>query len=72
MEIVIKRGSFYNYGDLRLGQGRENAKDYIRQNPILAAEIESAVRQQAASGDIPLPLTGVLDSEGDDGADGEM
>jgi len=71
MEIVIKRGSFYNYGDLRLGQGRENAKDYIRQNPILAAEIEAAVRQQAASGDMPLPLAGNLGSDGDDDAGGE-
>jgi len=71
MEIVIKRGSFYNYGDLRLGQGRENAKEYIRQNPILAAEIEAAVRQQAASGDMPLPLAGGLDHDGDDDAGGE-
>ncbi len=71
MEIVIKRGSFYNYGDLRLGQGRENAKDYIRQNPILAAEIEAAVRQQAASGDVPLPLAGNIGSDGDDDAGGE-
>jgi recombination protein RecA len=71
MEIVIKRGSFYNYGDLRLGQGRENAKDYIRQNPILAAEIEAAVRQQAASGDMPLPLAGNMGSDGDDDAGGE-
>jgi recombination protein RecA len=52
MEIVQKRGSFYSYGDLRLGQGRENAKDYLRGNPILSAEIEAAVRQQASSGEI--------------------
>jgi recombination protein RecA len=53
MEIIQKRGSFYSYGDLRLGQGRENAKDYLRGNAILAAEIEAAVRQQASSGEIP-------------------
>jgi len=53
-DIVTKRGSFYSYGDLRLGQGRENVKEYLRDNPILAAEIEAAVRQQAATGDIPL------------------
>jgi recombination protein RecA len=52
MEIVQKRGSFYSYGDLRMGQGRENAKDYLRGNPILVAEIEAAVRQQASSGEI--------------------
>jgi recombination protein RecA len=52
MEIIQKRGSFYSYGDLRLGQGRENAKDYLRGNPILAAEVETAIRQQASSGEL--------------------
>jgi recombination protein RecA len=66
LEIVTKRGSFYSYGDLRLGQGRENAKDYIKQNPKLAVEIEAAVRQQAASGEIPLSLGGgVVVDEGE-------
>jgi recombination protein RecA len=67
LEIVVKRGSFYSYGDVRLGQGRENAKDYIKQNPDLAEEIELAVRQQALSGDLPLPLGGGLgEAEGED------
>jgi len=66
LEIVTKRGSFYNYGDVRLGQGRENAKDYLRQNALLAAEIEAAVRQQAASGDIPLPSGGFEEEGGGD------
>lgn len=54
LDIVQKRGSFYNYGDIRLAQGRENAKDFLRQNKDLADEIELAVRQQALSG-IVLP-----------------
>ena len=54
--LVEKRGSFYSYGDLRLGQGRENAKDYLRQNPDLMEEIEMSVRQQALSGELPLPI----------------
>lgn len=58
LEIVTKRGSFFSYGELRLGQGRENAKDYLRQNPSLANEIELAVRQQALSGELPLPFAG--------------
>jgi recombination protein RecA len=62
LEIITKRGAFYSYNDLRLGQGRENAKDYLRGNPILSAEIEVAVRQQAMSGDMPLNFSG-----GDDG-----
>jgi recombination protein RecA len=56
MEIVAKRGSFFNYGDLRLGQGRENAKDFLRSHPDLADEIEMAVRERAMSGDVPLSL----------------
>ena len=67
MEIISKRGSFFNYGDVRLGQGRENAKDYLRQNPILQAEIEAAVRQQAASGDVPLPTGGSFEEDGGSG-----
>lgn len=66
LEIVSKRGSFYNYGDVRLGQGRENAKDYIRQNPQLASEIEAAVRQQAAAGDLPLPSGGFEEDDSSD------
>ena len=55
-EIVQKRGAFFSYGDARLGQGRENAKEYIRQNPELLAEIENVIRQKALSGEVALPL----------------
>jgi len=44
LEIVTKRGSFYTYGDTRLGQGRENAKTYLEQNPSLTTELDSAIR----------------------------
>lgn len=47
-EIVKKSGAFYSYGETRLGQGRENAKEYLAQNPELAQEIEDQVRQDAA------------------------
>jgi recombination protein RecA len=63
-EIVQKRGAFYSYGDARLGQGRENSKEYIRQNPELLAEIEKVIRQKALSGEVALPL-----DMGTDGAD---
>ncbi|MBN2296149.1 MAG: DNA recombination/repair protein RecA, partial [Pirellulales bacterium] len=53
-EIIDKRGSFYNYGDDRLGQGRENVKDFLRANPDIAAEIEALVREQAFTTDLPL------------------
>jgi len=46
--IVEKRGSFYSYGETRLGQGRENAKQFLRENPDLGLEIENHVREAAA------------------------
>ena len=55
-EVVQKRGAFFSYGDIRIGQGRENAKDYLRQNPDLMGEIEGVIRQKALSGEIALPL----------------
>lgn len=63
-DIVQKRGAFYSYGDARLGQGRENSKEYIRQNPELMAEIEAVIRQKALSGEVALPL-----DMGTDGSD---
>ncbi|MBX3046064.1 MAG: recombinase RecA [Anaerolineales bacterium] len=47
MDIITKRGSHYLYGEERLGQGRENAKAFLRENKNLAAEIEQKVRAQA-------------------------
>ena len=44
-EIIAKRGSFYSFGETRLGQGRENSKEFLRQNPDFATEIEGLVRQ---------------------------
>ena len=44
-DIVSKRGSFYAYGETRLAQGRENAKKFLEENPELALEIESRVRE---------------------------
>ena len=63
LEIVTKRGAFFSYGDIRLGQGRENAKEFLRQNPEICNEIDSAVRQRAVGGDMPLAIGG----SGDDG-----
>jgi len=45
LDIVKKSGSWFSYGDIRLGQGRENAKSYIRDHPELSHEIENAARK---------------------------
>ena len=43
-DIVKKSGAFYSYGDIRLGQGRENAKEYLAQHPEQAQELEARIR----------------------------
>jgi recombination protein RecA len=45
--VVEKSGAWFSYNSQRLGQGRENAKLFLRDNPALAAEIEAALRQNA-------------------------
>ncbi len=47
MELIEKRGSYYSYGETRLGQGRENAKQFLRENPEYAIELETRIRQEA-------------------------
>ncbi|HXT09776.1 MAG TPA: recombinase RecA [Roseiarcus sp.] len=45
--VVEKSGSWFSYDSTRLGQGRENAKSFLRQNPELAARIEADIRQNS-------------------------
>ncbi len=45
--LVTKAGAFFSYGDTRLGQGRENVKQYLKENPELAQEIEEKIRASA-------------------------
>ncbi len=70
-EVVTKRGAFFSYGDIRLGQGRENAKDYLRQNPDLGAEIEQTVRQLAFAGIAGVATAGRGGGDDDAGEDYE-
>jgi recombination protein RecA len=54
--LIDKRGSFYSYGDIRLGQGRENAKEFLRENLDMMDEIDMSIRQQSLNGLLPLPI----------------
>ena len=45
--VVEKSGAWFSYGGQRIGQGRENAKQFLKENPQVAAEIEKAIRQNA-------------------------
>ena len=64
LEIITKRGAFFSYNDTRLGQGREQSKQYLREHPAVAEEIELAIRaQHAATGS---PLNVAAGAEGDE------
>ena len=52
--LLDKRGAFIRYGDILLGQGRENAKTYLAENPAMLDELEKLIRQSAG-----LPATAV-------------
>jgi len=47
--IIEKSGTWMSYGETRLGQGRENVRNFLRENPTLAGEVEAKVREKAAS-----------------------
>lgn len=49
MNIVDKRGAYFRYNDMLLGQGRENAKTFLEENPAILSEIEQIIRQSIAT-----------------------
>jgi len=66
--VIEKSGAWFSYDSQRIGQGRENAKTFLKQNPDVANRIETAVRQNA--GLIADKMIGEKE-EGDDDDDGE-
>jgi len=54
-EIIDKRGSYYYYQEENLAQGRENTKDFLKENPEIAAEIETIIREEVLPAG-PMPL----------------
>lgn len=54
MDVVLKKGSWYSYGDHRLGQGREKALQFLRENPPICDEIEKIVRSTMIEGNGPI------------------
>lgn len=54
LDILEKSGSWYSYQSNRLGQGRENIKQFFKENPAVADEIEAQIRQKLLGGSAPL------------------
>ncbi|KAB7739085.1 recombinase RecA [Parvibaculum sedimenti] len=65
--IVEKSGSWFSYNSQRIGQGRENAKQFLRDNPDMAAQIEQAIRQNAG-----LIAEQIMEGSPEDDGDGDL
>ena len=61
MDVVAKTGAWFNFGETRLGQGREAAKEFLKANPPIAADIESRIR--GAIMEVPIPVEGIEEAE---------
>jgi recombination protein RecA len=59
--VLTKTGAWFNYGDTRLGQGRENARDFLKANPEIAIKIEDEIRGKVAS--IDVGVEGISEAE---------
>ena len=62
--IIQKSGAWYSYGDQRIGQGRENAKLFLKDNPALLAEVEGRVKEflgMKVSATVPADVDGETD-----------
>ncbi|MGI9434391.1 MAG: recombinase RecA [Geminicoccaceae bacterium] len=68
-DLVEKSGSWFSYNSQRIGQGRENAKNFLRDNPEMADEIEKKIREQAGLGSADAPGIDLLDEGEPIGAD---
>jgi recombination protein RecA len=64
--IIEKSGSWFSYDNQRIGQGRENAKAFLAENPDLAAKIEAAVRANAGILGTALATAGEKDNDEDE------
>ena len=63
--IIRKSGAFFSFGETRIGQGRENAREFLRKNPEVAAEVERQIRQSVAAGRAAaLPATVTVGADG--------
>lgn len=46
MDLITRSGSWYSYGDTNLGQGRENSRDFLKENPDIREEIENKIKEE--------------------------
>jgi recombination protein RecA len=63
MDVVNKTGAWFTFAETRLGQGREASKEFLKQNPAIAKEIETRIRAKVAGGDAAVPVEGIEEAE---------
>ena len=61
--IVEKSGAWYSYGGERIGQGKDNARQYLRENPTVAREIEDKLRAVLQPGKLAAPIAAEAELE---------
>ena len=61
MSIVTKTGAWFTFGETRLGQGRESAKEFLKSSPDIAAEVDKQIRGKLA--EVSLPVEGIGEAE---------
>jgi len=61
VSVVAKTGAWFTFGETRLGQGREAAKDFLKANPDISTELEKQIRAKMA--DVSLPVEGIEEVE---------
>jgi recombination protein RecA len=61
MSTVTKTGAWFTFGETRLGQGREAAKDFLKSNPDVSAEVEKQIRGKMS--EVSLPVEGIEEAE---------
>jgi len=69
--VLEKRGSYYYRGEESLAQGRENAKQFLREHPDVAADVEATVRERLASVSVSLPVARATDEEAPESTPGD-
>ena len=60
-DAVNKTGAWFTYGETRLGQGREQAKEFLKQNPDVSSKLETDIRGRVAT--IEVPVEGISEAE---------
>jgi recombination protein RecA len=64
--IIVKSGAWFSYGDQRIGQGKENAREWLKQHPEAAAEVERKIKERLMAGGAQAKPMGNDSDESDD------